>query len=147
MSTEDTQHTLGYDQGWNDGTHPSGVVTHASHRDPEAWATYSPAWQQGYAHGWAAARGEPVEEPAPASAPDTTVAEDGMGHPGVGFNQLGGGRLEVVLRWPNGDVMKVTPEEDGWVQVYVAGGVPRRDAVAVWPQAANVVRMRIGDRK
>lgn len=50
--------TDGYDQGYNDGTHPSGVVTHLRHRDPEAWNMTSKEYQRGYEQGWADARGE-----------------------------------------------------------------------------------------
>lgn len=47
---------LGRRQGYEDGTHPSGVVTHASHRDPEGWADMGGAWRAGYEKGWQQAR-------------------------------------------------------------------------------------------
>jgi hypothetical protein len=54
--TESFGYISGYDQGWSDGTHPSGVVTHASHRDPEGWAEAGDDYQRGYQLGWDAAR-------------------------------------------------------------------------------------------
>ncbi len=53
-----TERDMGWALGWADGTHPSGVMTHVSHRDPEAWAEQSAAWQDGYQAGWEEARGD-----------------------------------------------------------------------------------------
>lgn len=46
----------GYQWGWGDGTHPSGVMTRLSHRDPEAWSEQSDRFREGYNAGWEAAR-------------------------------------------------------------------------------------------
>lgn len=45
-------------RGWGetDGAHPSGVVTHAAHRDPEGWAEQTDNWKQGYQDGWESVR-------------------------------------------------------------------------------------------
>ena len=52
----EVDYRIGRQWGWDDGTHPSGVVTHARHRDPEGWAEQSEAWQRGYEVGWGEAR-------------------------------------------------------------------------------------------
>lgn len=53
---KDKDYAIGNQQGWDDGTHPSGVMIHASYRDPEGWAEQSEAWQAGYEDGWQEAR-------------------------------------------------------------------------------------------
>jgi hypothetical protein len=42
----------GRDCGASDANHPSGVMTHLSHRDPEAWAQLSDDLRRGYDQGW-----------------------------------------------------------------------------------------------
>jgi hypothetical protein len=54
--TKTTEEQLGEQQGWDDGTHPSGVMTHLSHRDPEAWAEQTEDYRRGYEKGWLKAR-------------------------------------------------------------------------------------------
>lgn len=54
--TTSSEYRIGHDWGYGDGTHPSGVVTHASHRDPDGWAEQTDDWRAGYEAGWQAAR-------------------------------------------------------------------------------------------
>lgn len=53
---ESQEFYIGRQWGEDDGGHPSGVVTHASHRDPEAWAEQSDDWKRGYEVGWESVR-------------------------------------------------------------------------------------------
>lgn len=52
LSKADIEFSLGASWGYSDASHPSGVATHASHRDPEGWAEQSAEWQDGYQKAW-----------------------------------------------------------------------------------------------
>lgn len=52
MASDEIEYRVGYDQGEHDYRHPSGVVFHAAHRDPEGWAEQTEDWQRGYDIAW-----------------------------------------------------------------------------------------------
>jgi hypothetical protein len=46
------EEAAGFEWGWSDGTHPSGVCIHAMFRDPDGWAEQTREWQFGYNRAW-----------------------------------------------------------------------------------------------